>query len=286
MEEGCLVAEGVALFLEVGVVGAVGIAPCAYFAGAGVHHAHGSAGGMGWVVHRAILNAPVYVGLVLLQPLLSGCAGEAVFDDAAQIAAGAVDIVVVLALAVDEAAEVACCGSAAAVDRLGPVVGCFAEHVELAGAFGGFDKACAPVEDLVAVGQGDDWHGGVDVFAGFHRLDGLGGVEPVLGEERDGVDVAGADVVERGVGVAGVELALPVLKVGEAGDAVRLAVAEGDAIDEGMAHEEVGEGAAEGSQADDSEADAHFGSFFSGRCVGAAAGTRVPEENKCLVAEG
>ena len=53
------------------------------------------------------------------------------------------------------------------------------------------------------------------------------------------------------------------LQTGEVGDAIGFAIAEGDSIDERVAHKEVGEGAAKGSQANDSEADAHFGSFIA-----------------------
>ena len=174
----------------------------------------------------------------------------------------------VLALAVDEAAKCALGGPAPTVNRLCPEKGGFAQHIQLPSAFHSLDESGAPVENLITIGQGDEGHGAVDVLARLHGLDSLGGMKPVLGEESQGVDIAVADVIQRGVGIAWMKLGLPALLFGEAGDPFRFAVAERDAVHQGVAHKEVGEGASEHPQADQSQADAHTASFTEcNQCV-------------------
>ena len=175
-------------------------------------------------------DALAYVGIACRRPFLPGLAGEAVGLHLAQVAADTINVMEVFALAVNEVTEGAFGRTPATVDCLGPVEGGFTQHIVLAGTFHGLDEAGAPVEDFVAVGQHDDGYGAVDVFARLHGLDSLGRVKPGLGKERKGVYVAGADFVERGVGVARVELGLPALIGCETGDAFRFAIAEGDTI--------------------------------------------------------
>ena len=120
--------------------------------------------------------------------------------DLAEIAV-LVHVVAVLALSIDELAKAPGLGHAPAEHGLGSVHGGLAEHVVLPGAPTGLDQFVHPVEGFLIIGNGDDGHGAVHVLAGFHGLEALRRVQPRLGDDDDGVEVGGTQVVEGSEGV-------------------------------------------------------------------------------------
>ena len=182
-------------------------------------------------------GSPILVR-VNLRPFAAGGACQAAAPHLAQVARRQVAVVEVLALGVDEIAEGPLGGPAAAVHRLGTVTGGLAVHEVHARALDGLNQSIAPFEDLVAVGHADEGHRAVDVLAGLHRLDRLGGMQPMLSDDHHGLDVARQERLEGVVGVPGVELVLERLQFREALDALRHPVAQGDAVHQGVRLEE------------------------------------------------
>ena len=149
---------------------------------------------MGGIVHRAILRAAFAVALEDARPFLPRGAGQPMIVHLAQVAAGTVETVEIFAFAVDEVAERALRGLAAAIHRPGVVIGGLTEHIAHAGAAAGLDQAVAPVERLVVIRDADHRHGAVDVLAALHRLNRLRRVQPVLGDDHQRVQIARADL--------------------------------------------------------------------------------------------
>ena len=197
------------------------------------------------VGHRVALEAAREVGGHDAVRLLADLAGPAALADLAERAAPAVHVVGVLGLGVDGVAEFAGEELAAAEHRLRAVAGRLAEHVVAARAERAVDDLLAPVEALVVVRDADDGDGAVDVLAGLHRLERLRGVEPGLRDDRDGVAVRLAEVVERGKAAVLGELLLDQRVLRPLLDFRLLRVAEKDGIDAGMRGEERREAAAE-----------------------------------------
>jgi len=208
--------------------------------------------------------SPQPAGLILaprLDPLLPRLARQPVPAHFAQAAARVVHIVEVLAFGIDEIPEGPFGGHAPTEHGFRAVESGLPQHVVHPRAQAGVHQAVAPVQGLIIIGDGDDRHGAVHVLARFHGLHALGRMEPRLGDDDQGVKIGPADVVQRVIGVARVELVLPRLKLCKPGDALRLPVAQGDAVHRRVALEKFREGCPEAAQSHESDADAHVFSF-------------------------
>ena len=95
------------------------------------------------------------------------------------------------------------------------------------------------------------------MLARLHGANALIGVEPRLGDDDEGVEIGAEDVVQGAVEIRRPQLGAPALLLREWRHALRLTVAERDAVNERMAHEHVGEDASELSQADKTDTDSH-----------------------------
>ncbi len=173
-------------------------------------------------------------------------------------------------LCIDEAAERAFGRLAAAEHRLRAEKGRFAEHVVKAGGSNGLNEAIAPVQDFVVIGNGNDGHGAVNMFTVFHRLDALGGMEPGLGDDDEGVAGGLADFVERGIGVMPGEFAANERVLCDAGDSLRFRIAEQDFMHEGVMGKEGGKRAAEGAETDETDSQTHEWFLNGKRGIGGA----------------
>ena len=89
------------------------------------------------------------------------------------------------------------------------IIGCLSQHVKLACAPTRFDNPFTPVENFVSVGHRDDRHGTVDMFARLHRLDTLGCMEPMLGNDGYRIDIGIKHFFQRIVPVAWIEFPVP-----------------------------------------------------------------------------
>ena len=110
--------------------------------------------------------------------------------------------------------------------------------------------------------------GGIDVFAGFERLDRLGGVQPVLGDDGDGVDVCLAEFVEGGTTV-GNSVFFDVFP-----QFFGVEVAEDDLADQRVRFEQGDKALGEGADADDTYLEGHGDHRPVVLGVGAAAQSR------------
>ena len=240
------------------IAAGVPIAQAAHLDHVSAHHRDRPAGRMSRIVHRAGDQAAAVVLRLQPLPLRARLAGQPAPLDLPQIAARVLHVVEVLALRIDEPAERARRAPAPAIHRFRSIERGLTEHVVEPGPLHRPHQTIAPLQDLVAVRHHDDRHGAVDVLAGFQRGDRLRGMQPRLRDDRHRVEVGRAQIVQGAVRVGRRELVPERRVAGEAVDALRLAVAQGDAIDLRVELEQTGEGGAERTEPDDSQGNTHY----------------------------
>src|SRR5579875_134603 len=144
-----------------------------------------------------------------------------------KIAAEAIEAVKIFAFRIDKRAERSHCRLTPAEHCARMKVGGLSKHVAHARSPTGGDKTFAPLQYLIAVGDGDERHGTVDVLPPLHSENSLRSVKPVLCEDRNGVYVAVTKRLKACEPILRTKLLLKKWLFGKTGDAIGFAIAEG-----------------------------------------------------------
>ena len=241
---------------EVGVARAVPPAESRDLPRARPHAENRAADRMGRIIHRRSEFSAPEIGLLAGGPLAADPAFRSLALNDAQTA-GVVHVVHVLALGVDEVAELSGERLAAAEHRLRPEAGGLTEHVMFPRSLRGFDDPVAPVEHLIAVRQTAQRHRAVHRLARLHRLDALRRMQPRLRDDHERVQIAAADFVQGGVHVSRIEFVREKRIFRKLLHPVRFAVAERDPVHERMRFEQRCKRTAEIPESHHADADSH-----------------------------
>ncbi len=159
----------------------------------------------------------------------------------------------VVALCVEHLAEDAAAVEPTGGDDSGVVLAGLAHHVDEAG----LGDEAGDLADLRLLDRHRD--GRVDVLAGLQRVDRDLPVRPPLGEDRDGVDVGGQQLLDaREASCEADRMALALL---DGVDALGDGVHGVERVDLGMRGEELGEVGAELADPDDPQRERHISSL-------------------------
>ena len=157
----------------------------------------------------------------------------------------------VLAFPVDEFAKVPIRSPRPAVHRLPTEIGRLAKHVDLPGSLDRLHQTVTLIQKLVPIDPVDGGYGAVNVFPGFQPLNHLVVVEPWLGDDHQGIQIALTHRVQAVVAFADVEFP------GDLGNPIRADVADGQAVHIWMVLERTHEMPTELPQSDHAHRDAH-----------------------------
>ena len=147
----------------------------------------------------------------------------------------------VFAFCVHELAELALCGQTATNHCLRAVDGRLPKHVLPARALDRLRDFQSPVDDFIWIGQRNQRNGTVDVFVRVQDLQALRSVEPWLRDDNNRVHIGFAEFIQTFIAVLFADLPRHERIVEELLDFFRLAVAEGDFVNQRMRLEEFGE---------------------------------------------